>query len=210
MKPALVQNQHLAVKIAIFITALVSTFEINLRQIALQSLLILVFMLFEPSLYKKLLFALKRLLFFLTAYWLFATLFNLDFLASLVFSSKIIFLVLLMVFVWASINKELVLWQLRYFLRCRLIRSFISFVLTTFYFMKEYLDAYSQIQATNEISGILQKAVYAGKQVHAKSESIQNKVSQELSQNTSVQVQDGWANLLGISFLLCMVILHAI
>ena len=210
MKAAYLQNQHLALKTAIFVIGIFSAFEANLRQLALQSILTLIFMFFEPRIFKKLIFALRRLLFFFAAYWLFATLFGLDFMGTLIFSGKILFLLLLMVYLMAAVNKELILWQLRYFLRCKYFRSLIFYTLAVYYFMKAYFVAYSRMQSGSEISGILQKALQAGAEVQAQSEEIRHQVSAELSDVKKAQKDSAAANLWGFVFLLLLVILHAV
>lgn len=210
MKPELIRQQHLILKAGIFITGIASAFELNARQLAYQSSLFLLFMLLDKSLYSKLLFALRKLLIFFTGYWLFATLFGLDFPNALLFSGRILYLLLVMVFCWAAVDKRLLLYQSRFCLHTKLGKSLISFSLNTFYFLKEYLNAFRNIESDAELSSIADKALKAGAAVHQKSSAINAKTEAAIAEASTALQGNKQANALGLGFLSALVILSSV
>ncbi|MDD3535259.1 MAG: hypothetical protein PHC50_03825 [Candidatus Cloacimonetes bacterium] len=207
MKPELIRQQHLALKTGIFITGIASAFELNTRQLAYQSSLYLLFMLLDKSLYSKLLFALRKLLIFFTGYWLFATLFGQDFPDALLFSGRILYLLLVMVFCWAAVDKKLLLYQSRFCLLSKMGKRLISFILNTFYFLKEYLSAFRNLEGSAELSSIVDKALQAGAAVHQKSDAINAKTEAAIAEATAAPDTNKHANALGLGFLSLLVLL---
>jgi hypothetical protein len=208
MKSRLIRHQHLAMKLGIFIIGIATGFEASARQLALQCTLFLVFMLFEPQLYAKLLFALRKFLFFLTAYWLFATIFAMDFMASLLFSARILYLLLVMVYTWGSVDKKQLIYQSRICLRFALGRIALSYIISTFYFMREYLNAYRAIPRGESIQSILNRAIDAGQMVHAQSPNIALKVEADLNVQSLEHPTTALANVQAAGFLFLLVMVH--
>lgn len=210
MKPELLSQQHIALKMGIFIIGIASAFEVNIRQLACQSALFLFFMLLDKSLYRKLLFALRKLLLFFTGYWIFATLFKLDFLQALLFSGRILYLLFVMVFCWGAVDKKMLLSQSRYYLRNRFGKSLISFGLNTFYFLQEYLKSFRQLSSSEELSSLIDNAVQAGREVHLQSKAIAAKVEATIAAADLESQHNTLANTLGLGFICILVILSNI
>jgi len=210
MNSGLIRNQHLAMKLAIFVIAIAGAFEATWRQLAIQFLIFLIFMLLEHQTYAKLLFALRRALFFLTAYWVFVTLFAADFLAALLFSARIIYLVLVMVAVWGAINKPLMLRQCRPCTRFEAGRKLVSYLLSTVYFMQAYFQAYKDMPRSEKLQDILQNALDAGTRVHAQSAEIAAKVENELSSALVIEPSTIKANLVAAIFLFVLVMVGSL
>lgn len=210
MSSGLIRNQHLAMKLVIFIIGIATGLEASFLQLAVQSSIFLIFMLLEPQLYGKLLFALRRLLFFLTAYWIFATLFAMDFPVALIFSARIIYLLLVMVAVWGATEKRMLLQQCRCFTKLNAGRKILSYLLSTLYFMREYFNAYKAIPANENLHGILQRAIDAGANVHAQSEVIARKVEADLNFDENLYLPSGRANLIAVVFLFVLVMVNSL
>lgn len=208
MRSRLIRHQHLAMKLGIFIIGIATGFEASARQIALQGLLFLVFMIFEPSLYAKLLFALRKILIFLSAYWLFATIFAMDFMATILFSARILYLLLVMVYAWGTVDKKQLIYQSRFCLRFSSGRAVISYIISTFYFMREYLRAYKAIPQGDNLQSVFSRAIDAGQMVHAQSPKIALKVETDLALDRTDHPPTTMANLLAAGFLFLLVLVH--
>ncbi len=210
MRSPLIARQHLAMKLGIFIIGISSAYEVSWRQMGVQAALFLVLMLLEPRLYRKYLFALRKILVFITIYWVFATLFALDYVNSMVFSARILYLLLIMVSVWGSVDKRLVLWQLRPLSRTRLGYRILSYLLGTIYFLKAYMQAYHDLSAGDSIFETLSKAVDAGQRVHAQSPEIGSKVERDLANSEPCNVLCASANMLAAIFLFALVMVNSL
>lgn len=210
MNSGLIKTQHLAMKLAIFIIGLATGVEASFRQIALQGSLFLVFMLLEPTLYLKLFFGLRKLVFFLCTYWIFATLFSVDFISSLLFSARLIYLLLVMVLAFASANKDMMIGQCSFFLRFRLARALLSYILSTGYFLREYIQAYQSIPKDDSFGKLIERVIAAGAKVHGESTSIQSKVDEDMRSSALRQRSIARANLLAAVFLFALVMVNSI
>lgn len=210
MNRRLITHQHLAMKLGIFIIGIATGFEASPRQLAIQSTLFLVFMLLETHLYSKLLFALRKLLIFLAAYWVFATIFALDFLYALSFSARILYLMLVMVGVWGAVDKKLILQQSKVFLRLPAGRKVMRYLIGTYYFLKSYLVAYKAIPNQSDLHSILQAAVEAGQLVHAQSDAIALSVEADLNCAPTTDHLRSAANLWAAVFLFALVMVNSL
>ena len=111
MSLPLIYRQHLYLRLAIFSLGIATGFEASLRQLLTQIALSLFYITVEPQLFAKLGFALRKLLTFLAGYWLFALLFKVEFPQAVLFSLTIIYLILITVAVWGSLDKRMLLAQ---------------------------------------------------------------------------------------------------
>ena len=210
MNSGLIKNQHLAMKLAIFIIGLATGVEASFRQIALQGSLFLVFMLLEPALYLKLFFGLRKLVIFLCTYWIFATLFSVDFIGSLLFSARLIYLLLVMVFAFASADKDMMISQCSFFLRLRYTKALLSYILSTAYFLREYIQAYQSIPKGDSFGGLIERVIAAGTKVHGEGANIQNRVDGDLRSSALALKSEPRANLLAAVFLFALVMVNSL
>ncbi|MDD4806693.1 MAG: hypothetical protein PHO35_07920 [Candidatus Cloacimonetes bacterium] len=210
MNSGLIKTQHLAMKLAIFIIGLATGVEASFRQIALQGSLFLVFMLLEPALYLKLFFGLRKLVFFLCTYWIFATLFSVDFISSLLFSARLIYLLLVMVLAFASADKDMMIGQCSYFLRFRLFRALLSYILSTAYFLREYIHAYQSIPKGDSFGNLIERVIAAGAKVHGEASNIQSRVDEDLRSGALKLRSEPRANLLAAVFLFALVMVNSL
>ncbi|MDD3282907.1 MAG: hypothetical protein PHY41_05480 [Candidatus Cloacimonetes bacterium] len=210
MKSQLIMRQHVLLRLGIFVIGIFTGFEASFRQLAAQTLLVLLYLNAESLLYSSFLFAIRKLLSFFAAYWLLCLLFGVDFLQSLLFSFKIIYFVLITVAVWGSLHKASLLAQSLSLCRNKPCRAVISYILATYLFLKQYLSIYRSMQIQHSIYGMLDKAINAGKQLYEKSPSIEDKVNGLLAQNNPPPEIHYRANLFGLLFLVLLGLVNAL
>jgi hypothetical protein len=201
MNSGLIRQQHLLLRLAIFGLGISTSIEISQRQLAAQFALFFLYMLAEPSLYKKFFIALRKLLSWFAAYWLFSLFFAISFEESLLFTIKIIYLVLIMVAAWGSVEKQRLLSEIHTYLKHKPCKSLLFYILSTVYFAKMYFRIYSLQTRETKIAGILDKAILSGKQVFEQSAQIESKVSHLLNEAPQAFAAYYPANLYGLAFL---------
>ncbi|MDI3504113.1 MAG: hypothetical protein PWP64_1049 [Candidatus Cloacimonadota bacterium] len=207
MNSGLILRQHLYLRLAIFFLGITTTWGASLRQMLLQSALCLLYFSFESRLFAKLLFALRKLLSFLAAYWVFALLFQLDFLDTIDFSLKIIYLIIITVAAWGAADKAQLLAQSSWCQRFKLGKIFIDFILATYLFIHRYFEQYRKLAEQDSIAGIIERAMQAGKEVHAHSADIEKQI-QEILKTEPQRVSGQFAaNLLGLVFLSVLMVI---
>lgn len=207
---SLIYRQHLYLRLAIFSLGIAAGFEASLRQLLTQMLLVLLYLLPEPRLFAKLLFALRKLLTFLAGYWLFALLFKVEFPVAVIFSLTIIYLILITVAAWGSLDKRMLLAQSA---RCRNFkagRAVLSFSLATYFFIKGYFAEYQSLEKQESIAGILDRAIIAGQKVHASFSAIEDKVQVLLQTDYPSPTRQTAANLYGLIFLSLLVVISSL
>lgn len=210
MKSRLIRDQHLYLKSAIFLFGIIGTFEISLRQLAFQSLLFILFLAAEARLYLVAISAFRKLLPFFAAYWLLATLFKVDFIASILFCTKIIHLVLITVAAWGSADKNALLAQSKLCRKSRLGKRLISFILATYFFLQEYLSSFKELPKSQKPAEILERAIAAGKSVHDESHMIAQRVQELLTRDVFATSYLSAANLAGVLFLCLLGLAHSL
>ncbi len=210
MKQGIIRDQHLYLKLAIFGIGISTGFEASLRQLGAQGLFIMLYMIPEYRLFGRLLFSLRKLLGFLAAYWLLATLFAVPFPQAVVFSARIIYLVMITVSVWAAVDKDRILRQCAWCHKFKAGRAISFFTLSTWLFIREYFREYQKLQKQESIAGILDRAILAGKNVHEKTAFIENKVQELMDRELVKPSPRIVADLYGFMFLSLLVIISSL
>ncbi|MCB5253405.1 MAG: hypothetical protein RBR69_05520 [Candidatus Cloacimonadaceae bacterium] len=206
----LIYHQHLYLRLAIFLLGIATGFEASLRQLITQILLVLVYLTVESQLYGKLAFALRKLLTFLAGYWLFALLFKVEFPQAVNFSLTIIYLILITVAAWGSLDKRMLLAQCACCRKYRAGRAALSFSMATYFFIRKYIAEYQSLGKQESIAGILDRAIVAGQKVHESFGAIEEKVQALQIADYPRSARQPAANLYGLMFLSLMVLLSNI
>lgn len=207
MSLPLIYRQHLYLRLAIFSLGIATGFEASLRQLLTGVALSLLYITVEPELFAKLGFALKKILTFLAGYWVFALLFKIEFPQAVLFSLTIIYLILITVAVWGSLDKRMLLAQCHRLHNFQTGRSLLSFSLTTYFFIKRYFAEYQGLQKQENIAGILDRAIRAGLTVHEGAGAIEDKVQTLLREDYHPPTRQPAANLYGLIFLSLLILL---
>ncbi len=201
MRSGLIRNQHIVLKLAIFIIGISSSIEVSQRQMAAQSLLILIYMVPEPRLYGSFLFALRKLISWFAAYWVFALLFKVEFPDAVMFCVTIMYLALITVVVWASVDKSRIWDELAALRKLRCSRGIVSYVLATYLFLKQYLAILKQKQMPDGIVAVISSAIDSGKLLHANAPKVAEQVETLMNQEGKSPASNMSANLYGLLFL---------
>jgi len=210
MKSGLIRNQHVFLKLVVFTIGISTSFEVSHRQLAAQSLLLFLYLLADLRLYASFLFAVRKLLTWFAAYWIFALIFRVEFLQSLMFSFKIIYLILLTVAVWASTDKARLWAELNSLRGVAGLKPMFSYFLATYLFLKEYLNIY-RIQGTpSGIYDAIEHAIETGKRLHQQSSLIGAKVNRLMQMDAQKPAMCIRANLYGLLFLSLLGIVYSI
>lgn len=211
MRSGLIKHQHLYVKLGIFVIGLAAGFEVSLRQLTAQSFLFLIFMALDHTLYFKLFFALKKMISFMAAYWIFATIFAVDYMVTLRFSLQLCYFILIMVFVLGEMDAKALVSQC---LLCKYspkASKMLSFIMASYLFMQEYIKAFSIVKGDNgNLRDILQGAIQTGKDEHAKQSEIAARINCCITAGVSISPQAKWANLIGLLFLSCLGLVYSL
>ncbi|MDD3562573.1 MAG: hypothetical protein PHR32_02730 [Candidatus Cloacimonetes bacterium] len=210
MSLPLIYRQHLYLRLAIFSLGIATGFEASLRQLITQIALSLFYISVEPQLFAKLGFALRKLLTFLAGYWLFTLLFKVEFPQAVLFSLTIIYLILITVAVWGSLDKRMLLAQCKPCRNFQTGRSVLSFSLATYFFIKRYFAEYQSLDKQENIAGILDRAIRAGLKVHEGAGAIEDKVQTLLREDYHPPTRQPAANLYGLIFLSLLIVLSNI
>jgi hypothetical protein len=210
MNSGLIYRQHLYLRLAIFFLGIATGLEASLRQLLAQGFLFLVYLSFECQLLGKLLFALRKLITFLAAYWIFALLFQLEFLHAVDFSLKIIYLVIITVAAWGAVDKQQLLAQCSWCHYSRTGRAFMGFVLATYFFIRSYFEEYKLLSYQDSIAGIIDRAILAGKRVHKRSSAIEIKTELILQNPPPRVLPQNSANIFGLAFLSVLVVISSL
>ncbi|MCK9309803.1 MAG: hypothetical protein M0P99_05995 [Candidatus Cloacimonetes bacterium] len=203
-----ITEQNLFIKLAIFITGIATGFECSLRQLIAQIALFLMFMLLEPGLYSHVLSALRRILPFLTGYWLFATIFAQSFPTSLKFSVQIIYLILVTVAVFGGVQMSSLASDSHYIRRNPWINALFFFSFSTWLYVKSFFHHYQQRQTNHGSEPIakLVEEVFAA--VTAETEDIRCQLREILAFRKESPSILNAPNITGIIFLALLVVLN--
>jgi len=209
MRTELIRSQHLYLKLAIFAIGISIALEASLKQLGMQTILLLIYFSFDHRLYHKVLFALIKMLSFFAAYWILAIFAGIEFPQAVIFSSRIVYLILLTVSVWAAINPRRLLGQCIFCRKVKIGQQFTTFFISTYLFIRKYFVMYQALDKSESISGILDRAILAGQKVHAQSSAIEAR-AEELQKTNHHPTPAPAANLYGLTYLCLMVIISSI
>lgn len=210
MNSGLIYRQHLYLRLAVFFLGITTAWGASLRQMLVQSALFFLYFCFESQLFAQLLFALRKLLSFLAAYWVFALLFQLDFIDAIDFSLKIIYLIMITVAAWGAMDKAQILGHCSWCQRFPLGKAILSFVLATYLFIHSYFEQYRKLTEQESIAGIIERAIQAGKEVHAGSVDIEERIQKSLQKVPKRVSGQNAANLFGLAFLSLLMVISSL
>jgi hypothetical protein len=210
MRTLLIQNQHLYLKLAIFVLGISTALEASFRQLGMQSLLVLLYMSLDWTHYIKLSFALRKLLSFLAAYWLLTLFAGIAFPEALLFSGRIIYLILITVAAWGALDLRRLAAQCRWCRNYSVPRLMISFFLSTYLYIQEYFVQYRTLPKSESIAGNLERVIQAGKNVHDRTPHIEKQSHSLLSEDYPAAEPAFSANLCGMIFLSLLVVVSNI
>lgn len=150
IRPALT-DQHLYLRLLIMLMALVGNLGSSLRQLLLQIALFLLFSLLDLHSLSRLLRALKLIISFLAAYWLFATLLGTPFPTMLLFSLRLVFFAQVSVYTFSHLSIPRVLHDCSSLLKYHWGRGLILYLSATVMFTKTFRHRW-MLEADSDMS----------------------------------------------------------
>ncbi len=207
----MLSGQNLWLRLLILVMALFSALDASWRQIILLMLLYLIFMLLELDLYPKLWRGLRFSLPFLTAYWVFGTLFGRAFPDLVLFSLKLIFLIETSVWCFANLYIKDILRDTRGLQKRKWGKKLLRFALATGLYIRAYFKMFERdkIKGHNSIGAVLDSMVGVGTRVYQSSGIIEAQLEHILKTPLEQRVNT-LPNLLGMSLLAVMVLISAV
>lgn len=202
-----ISGQNLFLKMAIFITGLVIGLDSSLRQLISQSILFLLYLFLQPRLYLSLFSALKRIISFLAAYWVFATVFKQSFPDSVLFSVQLIYLLMVSVVVFAEVPPKTWAYDSRFIRKLSWINALFYYCFATALFVKSF---FRQYQAASGVESLKPKLETVFSAVHNDSGIIGHKVRGILATDSREFGNEASADITGIVFLTLLVLVHGL
>ncbi|MEF3694538.1 MAG: hypothetical protein V3576_04235 [Candidatus Cloacimonadota bacterium] len=208
----ILSEQNLWLKLLIFAVACVLGFDAKIRQLLLLIVLFLVYYLFEPSVYGKLVLALRRVLPFFTAYWLFATLFNTAFPEMLHFSLQIIYFLVISIYCLGTIDTRHFMLDTRKMQRYRWFNQITYVVLATALFIRSYFELLQQhkLNRSASLSSVFGYFAEVIKQNYASAKQVESEVESSINSELIHREFFVGQNLLAFGFLTALVLVGSI
>lgn len=205
-----ISGQNLYLKLAIFITGVVTGLDSSLRQLLAQSVLFLFYFILQVSLYKPLLKAFRKTLPFFSGYWLFATIFGQLFPETVRFSVQLIYLILVSVAVFADTPMSSLAYDSKGIRRYRYVSALFYYSFATQLYLQSFVAHFQaskpELQKDSGLSGLS----HVFHSVNNDTERIGQQVRSILSSDNKPIVSRGMANELGIVFLTMLVLVHGL
>lgn len=208
--PTAISKQHIYLKAAIFLTGLVTGLDSSLKQLVMQAVLFLLAMLLEPSLYLSCFRAFKKIIPFLAAYWVGATLFNTDFLMSVTFSVQLLYLILVTVWVFGRQSFEVWARDSRKLRRIKWINNVFAFAIHTVLYVNSFFAGYARIKPDGNANRLFHDLGDVYREVAAKSPQIQLQVQNILTAQPQRIPNRKYSHLLGLVFLAALALIHGV
>lgn len=207
---SILAEQHLYLRFVIMIVAISGNLEATMRQIGMQIVLLLVFSLLDISAFSKLLRAVRKILPFLAAYWLFATLTGTPYPEMLLFSLKLFYFLQITVYILSHLDTAKVLADTAGIRRYHWGNSLVYYLLATMLFLKSNTGLFSRVKmrGSSNAGSMLDAIVAGAKANYARASEIDATINQEMAETRSSGFSG--ADVLGICLLALMVIVNAI
>lgn len=204
-------NQNLWLKLLILILALTLGFDAKIKQLLLLSALFLLYFLVDPPIYLKLFTALKRILTFMTAYWVFASLFGTAFPIMVHFSMQIFYFLLISVYCLGTVDTQHFMLDTRQIQHFGLIQKASYVLLATALFIRSYFSLLQDYKM-DKSAGL--NTVFAGfaeviRRNYAHAMEVEKQVEESFENSGYRRRFLDDSNMLGLMFTGCLVILGA-
>ncbi len=205
------QRQNTWLKLAIFLLVLPAAFFAIPLHLVLQIGLFVLYFAFQPTLYRDLLLALRKLLPFLAGYWLFGTLLNIQFIEMLIFSARLILLILGTVYFFGSLNPAAILGDTIWLRSIAWIHNSFLFMVATLMFIYNYrrllqehpIKARSGVsELLNQFASVMKKNLEQAPEIEARTQALQHRVEVHELLSSS--------NLLGLIYLCLSMLIYAL
>lgn len=181
------------------------------RHLLMQVMLWPLYFIISPDLFGKALFGLRKLLPFLSAYWLFATLLGTEFPQMVFFSLRLILLVFAIVYLIGSSKLESFVADSRFICSNPKGKSAMFFLLATLHYIQNYRSLYMQREDDGKPSikqGLQSLSALFVANLES-SGTVLNSCNELLQRPSSPREIAGIANLLALAYICCNVLVYA-
>lgn len=205
-------RQHLFLRLIIILIGVVGSLDAKLFSLFYQCALLLVFYLLDIRLFMLLLSALRRSLPLFAGYWLFATLFAIPFPLRVVFSAKLIYLIILGVYALGNLSLSAFVCDTAFLRRFRWGERAVWFVLATIFFVRAYAKVFAgkSIKAQSNLGSLIDAVIDGAKESYAQSEEIESRINRSFDSAADDAHTGISANLIELCLITMMVLLHSI
>lgn len=206
----IISGQNIYLKFAIFATGVVTGIEASLRQLIAQVFLLLLFFILEPPLYSLTFSALRRVLPFFAAYWVFATLFQQNFPNTVQFSIQLIYLLIITVAVLGRVSMNHVAAESYRLRKIAWVNSVFYYLFATWLYVQSFFRHYQLRQhnyASEPIVSLLEGVINA---VSGETGIIRVQLREILASDSQEVHLFVPANVCGVLFLVLLIIVNGL
>ncbi|HOH47168.1 MAG TPA: hypothetical protein PLX59_04955 [Candidatus Cloacimonadota bacterium] len=212
LSTGILSEQNLWLKLLIFSVACVLGFDAKIRQLLLLVALFLVYYLCEPAVFSKLLMAMRRIMPFVTAYWLFATLFGTEFPEMLQFSLQIIYFLVISIYCLGTTDTRHFMLDTRKMQRYRWFNQVTYVVLATALFIRSYFELLQQhkLNQAASLSSVFTYFAEVIKQNYASAKQVETEVESSIREKLVQRDFFVGQNLVAFGFLTALVLVGSV
>ncbi|HRY83555.1 MAG TPA: hypothetical protein P5533_02865 [Candidatus Cloacimonadota bacterium] len=205
-------EQSTWLKLIILLISFTLGLDASFRQLLWLLGVFLLIFISDLSVFSKLLIALRRILPFLAGYWVFATLFTLQFPAMLLFSLQVLYFLVITVYCVGTIDMKHFLQDTGYLQKYRFSRSLIYLILATSLFIRKYfmLLGERQISGGDSIKNVLASFASLIGENFAHAMEVEDTIKSSLEHDRGHRVFFTFPNFLAFCFLAAVVIVGSL
>ncbi|PKN80274.1 MAG: hypothetical protein CVU48_02720 [Candidatus Cloacimonetes bacterium HGW-Cloacimonetes-1] len=204
--------QNCWLKALVFALAIAGGCFASIRHLTYQTITFLVYFLYDTRIYGRLGFAMRKLLPFFAGYWLFATLWKIEFMDMLSFSLRLIFLVLISVYIFGTFEIEQLMQDSIGLRRIRVVQRIFYYALAIWLFIQSYFQIYaaSDLSESKSMHNVMNKVLHALGTNYENSPRIDAEVSAILESSYEARQTITYPNLIAVVFLAILSIIYAL
>ncbi len=195
----------------LLVLALVGALDASLRQLLALIALFLLFLLIDVTTLPKLLRGLRISLSFLAAYWVFATLFHSPFPDMVLFTLRIILLIIVTVYVFGNLTLQRVLHDTRSLRKHKFGENIVYYALATGLFIRAYAKYFGRHKPKirSNVGAVLDNMIEAGKNVFEHSNVIEAQLKLTMQEKGEIASTSS-ADLMALFLITLMVLINSL
>ncbi len=204
--------QNCWLKALIFAVAVAGGCFASIRHLTYQTITFLVYFLYDARIFCRIGFALRKLLPFFAGYWVFATLWSIDFMDMLSFSLRLLFLVLISVYIFGTFEIEQLMQDSITIRRNRVVKRVFYYALAIWLFIQAYFQIYaaSGLRESKSMQNVMNKVILALSTNYQNSPQIDAEVCAILERTYEARQTISYPNLIAVVFLAILSIIYAL
>ena len=208
---SLLGGQNLYLRLLILLFALISTLEASLLQLVSTSILFLLFMLLDLSLFTKLLRGLRISLAWLAGYWLFATLFGTDFPVMALFSLRVFVFITVTVYTLGNLSLDQILRDTQSLRKHRIGEKLVHYCIATGIYIRLYAKHFVRHKPKlgSSLGDLMESMIFAGAQVYKSTSTVENQLRKAV-EHDSFPASNFSANMVALCLMALLVLLNSL